>query len=128
MQPLAVVDGFDKGADSASLRAGKGDAVVGTDGARQIALGEQPFEGGDGNALARRLDRLAEEQEARRVIGDGQRIAVAAIAETDYGVDIACVDPVLSSSMRFSRMMARSPSRKLNAPDESGRSRRVKMP
>jgi len=31
---------------------GEGDAVVGTQGKRQPALGEQPFEGGEGQLLA----------------------------------------------------------------------------
>ena len=53
-------------------RAGKGDAVVGTDGTRQTAFGEQLFEGGDGKVLARGLERFAEKQEARRVVGDGR--------------------------------------------------------
>jgi hypothetical protein len=34
------------------IGSGEGDAVVGTQGKRQPALGEQPFEGGEGQLLA----------------------------------------------------------------------------
>src|SRR5581483_10685209 len=44
--------------------AGEGNAVVGADGERESALGEQPFEGGEGELFACGVERFAHEQEA----------------------------------------------------------------
>ena len=59
------------------LAKGKGHTVVRADGARQTAFGEQLLEGGDGEVLAGRLEGFAQEQEAGRLVGDGQRVTVA---------------------------------------------------
>src|SRR5215475_8434039 len=74
-----------------------------SDGTRQTALGEQLFEGGDGKVLACGLERLAEEQEARRVIGDGQGIAVAAIAELELALEVGAPQVIGSRALRQRR-------------------------
>lgn len=51
-------------------------------------LGKQLFEGRNGKVLARRLKRLAEAQEAPRMVGEGQRIAVAAVAELELALEV----------------------------------------
>ena len=58
------------------IRAGERDAVVGADGLGQAALAEELLEGGDGEVLAGRFERLAEQDEARGVIGDGERVSI----------------------------------------------------
>ncbi|MGY4625424.1 uncharacterized protein YndB with AHSA1/START domain [Bradyrhizobium sp. USDA 4486] len=50
---------------------GKRHAIVGPNGKRQAALAEQALEGGHGRLLARGVERLAQQQEARGMIADG---------------------------------------------------------
>ena len=65
------------------IGAGEGDTVVGADGLRQSAVTEEAFEGGDGEVLAGGVEGLAEQQEAGSLVGDGEWIAVAAVAELE---------------------------------------------
>ena len=71
-----------------AIRAGEGDAVVGADGLRQAALAEKLLEGGDGEVFAGRFQRLAHQQEARGMVGDGQRIAITPVAELELAFEI----------------------------------------
>ncbi len=59
----------------------EGHAVVGPDDSRQAKFLKGPFEAGKREFLLRRRQRLARQQIAAGEIGDGQRIAVAPIAE-----------------------------------------------
>ena len=54
----------------------------------QAALEEELLEGGDGEVLAGRFEGLAEQQEARGVVGDGERVAVAAVAELELALEV----------------------------------------
>jgi hypothetical protein len=67
---------------------GEGDAVVGAYGGGQAALGEEVIEGGDGGVLADRGESLAEEEEAGGVVGDGERVAILAVAEAELALDV----------------------------------------
>ena len=67
---------------------GEGNTVIRADGDRQTALGEQPLEGGKRRLLAGGFQRLAQEQEARGVVGDGQRIAISPIAKIELAFEI----------------------------------------
>lgn len=71
-----------------AVRAGEGQAVVGADGVRQAALEEEPLKGCDDRLLARRFHGFAQEQEARGVIGDGERITPASIAELELALEV----------------------------------------
>jgi hypothetical protein len=68
--------------------AGEGNAIVGSDGAGQAALAEELLEGGDGEVFAGRFEGFAEQEIARGVVGDGQRIAVLAVAELELALEI----------------------------------------
>ena len=63
------------------MRRGKRDAVVGANHLREAKLLEGTFEDREGKFLLRRQQRLASEEVATGEVGDGQRIAVFAIAE-----------------------------------------------
>ena len=63
------------------LPLGKGNTVVGTNRLRQTAIPKQPLEGRDGQLFAGRLQGLAQQQVTGGMVGDGQRIAVPAVAE-----------------------------------------------
>jgi hypothetical protein len=76
------------------IGAGEGHAVVGADGARQAALAEELLEGCDGEVFAGGLERLAQEQETRGVVGDGERIAVAAVAELELALEVGAPEIV----------------------------------
>src|SRR4029077_5423118 len=62
---------------------GERDAIVGADAGWQAALLEQAFEGRKSQVFPRGLERLAEQQIARGVIGDGEGIAVGLVAELE---------------------------------------------
>jgi hypothetical protein len=70
------------------IGAGEGDAVVGADGGGETALGEEAFEGLDDRHLADGLVGIAEQQEARGVVGDGERIAPSALAELELALEV----------------------------------------
>ena len=78
---------------------GEGDAVVGADGDRQAALGEQPFESGKSQLLADRLQRLAEEQKPRGMVGDGERVAIAPIAELELAFEVGAPQVIGHSAL-----------------------------
>jgi hypothetical protein len=59
----------------------EGNAIVRADGERQSALMEQVLERGKCKVFARGFERLAEQQIARGMVADGQRIAVGLVAE-----------------------------------------------
>ena len=82
------------------IRTGEGDAVIGANGQRQATLAEQPFEGRAGEVFAGRLERLAQEQEARGVVGDGQRIAVAPVAELELTLEVGAPQIVGRRALR----------------------------
>src|SRR5215469_12639603 len=63
------------------MRRGEGNPVVAADGARQSAFLEQALKGGKGEIFAIGFQCLTPQQVARAVIGDGQRIAIASIAQ-----------------------------------------------
>jgi hypothetical protein len=68
--------------------AGERHAVVGADGGGQAARAEQVREGGDGGRLARGIERFAEQQVARGVVGDGERVAIVAVAEPELAFEV----------------------------------------
>lgn len=68
--------------------AAEGHAIIGPDGERQAALLEELLEGRDGEVLPGRVERLAEQEEARGVVGDGERVAVAAVAELELAFEV----------------------------------------
>ena len=70
------------------IGAGEGHAVIGADGGRQAALAEQMLEGGNGGILADRVERLAQQQIAGGVVGDGERVAVLGVAEPELAFEI----------------------------------------
>src|SRR5688500_14029414 len=81
------------------VRAGEGNAVVGADGGGQAALPEEALEGGDRRLLTGGVERLAHEQEAGGVVGDGERIAVAAIAEPELALEVGAPQIVGSRAL-----------------------------
>jgi len=64
-----------------TMRRGEGNTVVGADGARQAAFVEQALKGRKGEIFAIGFQRFTQQQVARAVVGDGQRIAIASIVE-----------------------------------------------
>jgi hypothetical protein len=71
-----------------AVRAGEGDTVVGPDGGRQPAFLKELQEGADRRRLAYRLQGFAQEQEARGMVGDGERVAIAAIAKLELALEV----------------------------------------
>src|SRR5688572_11733028 len=70
------------------IRAGKGNAIVGTNGLRHAPLLEELLEGRDSEILAGGVQSFTKQQEARGVVGDGQRIAVLPIAEPELTIEV----------------------------------------
>ena len=66
----------------------------------QAALAEQLLEGGDGGVFAGGFQRFAQQQEARGVVGDGQRIAVLAVAELELALEVGAPQIVGSERRR----------------------------
>ena len=96
---MAGLDAFDRNAEAKppdrelgeieqGIGTGEGHAVVGADGERQAALAEQSFEGRAGEVFAGRLQRFAQQQEARGMVGDGQRVAVPPVAELELALEV----------------------------------------
>ena len=85
---------------------GEGHAVVGADGQRQAALAKQPLEGGKGGVFAGRFEGFAQQQEARGMVGDGQRVAVPAIAELELALEVGAPQS-LGARPRQRRAVAR---------------------
>ena len=70
------------------VRAGERNAIIGADGAWQPALAEETLESGHRRLLADGIERLAHEQETGSVVGDGKRVAVAAVAEAELAFEV----------------------------------------
>ena len=70
------------------IGAGEGDAVVGADGLWQSALTKEAVEGGECEVLPGGLEGFAEQQEAGGLVGDGEGIAVAAVAEAELALEV----------------------------------------
>ena len=68
--------------------AGEGHAVVGADGAGQAELLEGVLEHGERRVLAGAGEALAGEQVATGEVGDGERVAVAMVAEHELGLEV----------------------------------------
>ncbi len=79
-----------------AVGAGVGNAIVGADPLREAALAKEPLEGGDGGVLAGRLQGLAKKQKARRMIGDGEGIAISAVAKLELAFEIGAPEVVRS--------------------------------
>src|SRR6266446_8997029 len=62
-----------------AMRRGKGNAVVGADGTGQAAFVEQALKGGKGELFSVGFQGFTEQQVARGVVGDRQRIAIAPV-------------------------------------------------
>ena len=65
------------------LARGEGNAIVGTDATRQAALLEQTLKGSKSKGFAGGFKSFTEEQIARGMIGDGQRVAVFFVAQQE---------------------------------------------
>ncbi len=118
---LAGLDAFDGDAEAQppdrelgeieqGVWTGEGNAVVGADRLRQAALAKQSFEGRESGLLACRFQRLAEKQEARGVVGDGQRIAIASVTELELALEVGAPEFVGGRAFgqrRAARAMAR---------------------
>jgi hypothetical protein len=100
------------------IGAGKRHAIVGANGERQAALVEQPLEGRDCRLFSRRIERLAQQQEARGMVGDCQRIAVLSIAELELALEIGAPQ-LIGSGARRQRRAARAVARPAAAPDQA---------
>ena len=73
---------------------------------------EQPFEGSNCRLFAGGIERFAQEQEARGMIGDGQRIAVAAITELELSLEVGAPQIIGDGAprqRRAARAVARRP-------------------
>jgi hypothetical protein len=89
------------------IGAGEGHAIVASDGSWQTAFLEEPLEGGDGRILAGRFQGLAKKQKARGVVGDGERIAIAAVAEPELALEIGAPKLVRLCALGQRRPVAR---------------------
>ena len=78
-----------------AVRTGERDAIVGTDRqGRQAAFLEELLEGGDGGVLAGRFQRLTKQKIARGVVGDGEGIAIAPVAELEFALEVGAPEIV----------------------------------
>ena len=71
-----------------SIGTGKRDAIIGTNGKRKPALGKQ-VPNCEGNVVPRRFQRFAQEDNARGMIGDGQRITPRPVAEQELTLEVS---------------------------------------
>jgi hypothetical protein len=67
---------------------------VGAEGGRQSAFPEQALEGGEGKVFARGLERFAQQQIARGVVGDGQRVAVGLVAKPELALVVGAPEVI----------------------------------
>ena len=86
-----------------AVRTGERDAVVGPDRQRQAAFAEELLEGGDGEVLAGQFKGFADQNKARGVVGDGQRIAVPPIAELELALEVGAPEVVGREPLRQRR-------------------------
>jgi hypothetical protein len=70
------------------VRTGERHPIVRTNGLGEPAVSEEPLEGGNGDFLAGGLEGFAHEQEAGGLVGDGEGIAVAAVAELELTLEV----------------------------------------
>ena len=73
---------------------GKGHAVVGANGVGKAKFLKGALEGGDGEFFLRCAQRLTGEEVAARKVGDGQQVAVAAIAEHELAFVVGAPERV----------------------------------
>jgi hypothetical protein len=89
---------------------GEGDAVVGADRVGQATVAEQLFEGGAGKVLAGGVECLAQQQETRGVVGNGEWVAVPPIAELELALEVGAPEGIGAGAFgqrRAARAMAR---------------------
>src|SRR6516165_9165221 len=79
---------------------GEGNTVVRADGLRQATFAEELLEGRNGGVFARRFKSFAQQHEARGMIGDGQWITVATIAELELALEVGAPQIVGSRPRR----------------------------
>src|ERR1700730_7727902 len=82
---------------------GKRHAVVGADGPREATIADQALKGCHCRLFAGRIECLTQQQKARSMIGDGQRIAVAAIAELELTLEVGAPQIVRLGARRQRR-------------------------
>ena len=72
-----------------AVRAGKRQTVVAADRARQAALEEEALESSQDRLLAGGLEGFAQQDEARGMVGNGQRVTISAIAEIELALEVS---------------------------------------
>src|ERR1700738_753316 len=82
-----------------SIRTGEGDAVIGSDSGWQAALGKQLLEGGKCEVFAGGLEGLTQQQEARSVIPEGERIAIMPVAELELALEVGAPQVIRSRAL-----------------------------
>jgi hypothetical protein len=82
-----------------SIRTGEGDAVIGSDGRWQAALGKQLLEGGKCEVFAGGFEGFTQQQEARSVITDGERIAIMPVAELELALEVGAPQVIRSRAL-----------------------------
>lgn len=89
------------------MRRGEGNAVVGADGAGQAAFVEQALKGRKGEFFAVGFQRFTQQQVARGVVGDRQRIAIASIVKLELSLVIGTPEIVGMQALGQGRALAR---------------------
>ena len=89
--------------------AGEGHPVVGADRGRQAALLEQPVKGGENRGFRRPLQRLDHQDEARGLVGDGERVAEPPVAEPELALEVAAPEVVRRRGLREGRARGAEP-------------------
>ena len=111
---MAGLDAFDGDAESEppdgelgeveeAVRAGERDAIVGADRRGQAALLEELLEGGDGEVFPGRFERLTNQKVAGGVVGDGEGIAIAPVAELEFALEVGAPKIVGRNPLRERR-------------------------
>ena len=88
-----------------AVGAGEGQAVVASEGGRQAAVLEQPDKGFDDRAFLGGIKRLAQEQEAGRLVGHGQGVTVSAVAELELALEVGTPQIVRPGRLRQGRAL-----------------------
>jgi len=76
------------------MRRGEGNTVIGADGPGQTAFVEEAFKGGKGELFAVGFQRFAQQQVARGIVGDRQRITIPFIVELELALVIGAPEVV----------------------------------
>jgi hypothetical protein len=79
---------------------GKGHAIVRANGKWQAARAEQLFKGCARCIFACRLERFAQKQEARGMVGDGERVTIPSVAEPELTFEIGAPQIVTDGALR----------------------------